>query len=196
MLKLVGRIYQKIFRILFWITQKNIFKTLGRGAYFIRPFRIDGAANINIGEGTSFQRGAWLYCCGVNNQQATLSIGKGSVFGYNNHITSVGEVLIGSHVLTANNVYISDNIHGYEDILLPIIKQPVQFKRHVQIGTGAWIGENVCIIGASVGRNSVIGANAVVTSDIPDYSIAVGIPARVIKKYDAVLNIWVTVGND
>lgn len=60
------------------------------------------------------------------------------------------------------------------------------------IGEGSWIGENVCVIGASVGRHCVIGANAVVTKDIPDYSVAVGAPARVIKKYNFNRGAWVS----
>ena len=136
-----------------------------------------------------------MYCCGVDNINANLSIGKGSVFGYNNHITCVRSVSIGSFVLTANNVYISDNIHAYEDITKPVIQQPVKFKKAVSIGDGAWIGENVSIIGANVGRNSVVGANSVVTVDIPDYSVAVGIPAKIIKRFIPEKNKWVKVSD-
>ena len=132
----------------------------------------------------------WLYSVGINSEKPTLFIGKGSVFGYNNHITCVNNVHIGNNVLTANNVYISDNLHSYEDINIPIIKQPVKFKKQVIIGNGAWVGENVCIIGASIGNNSVIGANSVVTRDIPDFCVAVGSPARVIKKYDFRDECW------
>jgi acetyltransferase-like isoleucine patch superfamily enzyme len=187
----IYRIYRKCSQLLFWHTHKLFFRALGRGSYLIRPFRIDGVKGISIGEKTIVQRGLWLYCCGIENREATLSIGNGCVFGYDNHITSVGEVVIGNHVLTANNVYISDNVHGYEDINTPIIYQSVQFTRAVEIGDGCWIGENACIIGARVGKNSVIGANSVVLTDIPDYSVAVGIPAMVIKRYDINLNKWV-----
>jgi acetyltransferase-like isoleucine patch superfamily enzyme len=55
---------------------------------------------------------------------------------------------------------------------------------------GAWLGENVCVIGASIGKNSVIGANSVVTKNIPDYCVAVGSPAKVIKKYNVEKQIW------
>ena len=55
---------------------------------------------------------------------------------------------------------------------------------NVEIGDGTWIGENVCIIGASIGKQCVIGANSVVLKDIPDYCVAVGLPAKVIKKYN------------
>lgn len=189
----LGKIYQKCCRLLFWYSYKSVVQTLGRGAYIVSPFRIDGGNDIAIGENTFFQRGVWLYCCGIDDRPASLSVGEGCVFGYNNHIAAVRDVVIGNHVLTANNVYISDNAHGYDDISTPIINQAVQFKRAVEIGDGCWIGENACIIGARVGKNSVIGANAVVTSDIPDYAVAVGIPARIIKRFDVNCRKWVVV---
>lgn len=166
---------------------------MGAGAALFRPFRVDGGRGISIGEKTIFQRGTWLYCCGVEGQKAVLSIGAGCAFGYNNHITAVGQVVIGDNVLTANNVYVSDNLHDYKDISVPIMYQRVLFKREVKIGDGSWIGENACIIGAHVGKNCVVGANAVVTTDIPDYSVAVGVPAVVIKKFDPNSQSWINV---
>jgi acetyltransferase-like isoleucine patch superfamily enzyme len=191
MINILSRIYRKFYQIFFWYLYKSTFRSLSRSVRFVTPFRIDGSDGISVGDGAFFQRGIWLYCCGINGVKANLSVGKGCVFGYNNHITSVREVAIGDHVLTANNVYISDNLHGYEDITKPIIQQPVRFKRAVEIGAGAWIGENVSIIGASVGKNSVIGANSVVTRDIPDYCVAVGAPAVVIKQFHLQLQKWV-----
>ena len=84
-------------------------------------------------------------------------------------------------------------MHGYEDIETPIKKQPIVQKKEVYIGDGSWLGENVCVIGASIGKHCVIGANSVVTKDIPDYSIAVGSPAKVIKQFDFKENKWVRV---
>ena len=140
------------------------------------------------------QRGGWLYCTGVDGVRASLKLGEGCVLGYNNHIAAVRSVVIGNHVLTANNVYISDNVHAYEDISRPILHQPVQFKSEVSIGDGCWIGENACIIGARIGKNSVIGANAVVTQDIPEYSVAVGVPAVVIRQFNTQSQQWITGG--
>jgi acetyltransferase-like isoleucine patch superfamily enzyme len=85
---------------------------------------------------------------------------------------------------------VSDNLHTYEDVNVPVIKQGIKQCEEVEIGEGSWIGENVCVIGAKVGRHCVIGANAVVTEDIPDYSVAVGMPAKVIKKYNPEKGIW------
>lgn len=190
---LLTRVFSKFYRILFPCCYKWAFKKLGSGAAIFRPFRIDGGDGISLGPKTIFQRGAWLYCYGIDGRSAALTIGAGCVFGYNNHITAVRNVVIGDYVLTANNVYISDNLHGYEDTTKPIMHQPVQFKRDVVIGSGSWIGENACIIGAHVGKNCVIGANAVVTSDIPDYSVAVGVPAVVIRQFDQHLKKWVAI---
>lgn len=191
MKNLLMRAFSKFSMIWFHCCYIRAFKKLGVGAFIFRPFRVDGGRGISIGSKTIFLRGAWLYCCGIDERSAFLTIGAGCVFGYNNHIAAVSKVVIGDSVLTANNVYISDNIHGYEDITLPIMHQSVRFKREVVIGDGSWIGENACIIGARVGKNCVIGANAVVTSDIPDYSVAVGVPAVVIKQFDQHLKKWI-----
>ena len=191
MLNLVARIYRRIKQLFFWSFHQSSFELLSSSAQFVSPFRLDGANSITVQDRTFFQRGVWLYCSGIDGVKAKLSIGKDCVFGYNNHITCVRKVSIGNFVLTANNVYISDNLHEYEDVTKPIIQQPVRFKRAVEIGEGAWIGENVSIIGASVGKNSVIGANSVVTRDVPDYSVAVGAPAVVIRQFDLQLQKWV-----
>ena len=68
------------------------------------------------------------------------------------------------------------------DINTPIKEQDISIVSPVVIGEGSWLGENVCVCGASIGKHCVIGANSVVTNDIPDYCVAVGAPARVIKK--------------
>ena len=193
MIQLMSRIISKLDLICFRVFNSPFFKHLGRSASMQRPFRLDGSKNIELGANSIVLRGGWLYCQGIEGASASLKIGNGCVFGYNNHITSVRSVLIGNNVLTANNVYISDNFHSYENTELPIMHQPIQFKKMVVIGDGAWIGENACIIGATVGRNSVIGANAVVTRDIPDYSVAVGMPAVVIRQFDLKLKKWIEI---
>jgi UDP-3-O-[3-hydroxymyristoyl] glucosamine N-acyltransferase len=182
-------------QIYFWLLMRSTFKHLSLGAFLVSPFRVDGGDGIKIGAGSFFQRGLWLYCGGIDGIPANLSIGRNCVFGYNNHITCVRTVNIGDFVLTANNVYISDNLHGYEDITKPIMQQPIKFKKEVSIGTGSWIGENVSIIGANIGKNSVIGANSVVTRDIPDYCVAVGSPAVIIKQFDFQKKKWCKIGD-
>ncbi len=176
---------------MFHVVHKHGFAYLGATASFMRPFRIEGKSHIRIGEKSFFQRGAWLFCAPLDGENPELEIGDRCVFGYNNHISCIRHVVIGDDILTANNVYISDNIHGYENIDQPVLAQGVIFKKAVHIGSGSWIGENAAIIGVNIGKNCVIGANAVVTRDIPDYSVAAGVPARIIRQYDTVAKRWV-----
>ncbi|MEF1172714.1 acyltransferase [Vibrio sinaloensis] len=103
---------------------------------------------------------------------------------------SIDSVAIGERVLIADGVYISDNLHSFDDVDKSVIDQPVVSAGNVNIGDNVWIGEGVSIVGASIGRNSVVGANSVVTHDIPEYSVAVGSPARVIKQYNFETKQW------
>ncbi|WP_445946113.1 acyltransferase [Shewanella sp.] len=119
-----------------------------------------------------------------------LSVGQGTVIGRFAHIVSIDNVAIGKRVLIADGVYISDNLHSFEDVDKSVIDQPVVSAGNVNIGDNVWIGEGVSIVGASIGKNSVVGANSVVTHDIPEYSVAVGSPARVIKQYNFETKRW------
>jgi acetyltransferase-like isoleucine patch superfamily enzyme len=90
-------------------------------------------------------------------------------------------------------VYITDQNHGYEDITIPISKQS-QPERAVSIGDGSWLGHgSVVLPGVTIGQHVVIGANSVVTKDIPDFSVAVGVPAKVIRRFDESRQEWLSV---
>jgi len=93
--------------------------------------------------------------------------------------------------MIADGVYVSDNFHDYNDIKTPVRWQRVYSKGPVLIRKGALIGEGARIVGPiTIGLNSVIASNAVVTGDIPDYSVAAGIPARVIRRYEEESASW------
>jgi acetyltransferase-like isoleucine patch superfamily enzyme len=190
--ELVRRLKAKHGYFWFRVFHSSRILSCGKGAFIDGPFRLDGAEFLELGERSVVQSRSWLYCVPLDGHSGRLRIGARCVFGFNNHISAVRDVVIEDDVLTANNVYISDNIHEYSDVEVPVIYQPVRFKRGVRIGRGTWIGENACVIGASVGRNCVIGANSVVTRDLPDYSVAVGAPARVIRQYDPHEGRWVS----
>ncbi len=178
-------------RTVFRLCHAPTMHTCGSGAHLYSPFRLEGAENISLGKNCVIQANSWLYCQPEVEDDGCLEIGEGCVLGYNNHITAVRKVVFEEYVLTANNIFVSDNLHAYEDIETPILQQPIKLKAPVVIGRGSWLGENVCVIGASIGKNCVIGANSVVTQDIPDYSIAVGSPAVVIKQYEHTTRSWV-----
>lgn len=169
-----------------------ILGSFGMKSLIVSPLKLDGKKRIFIEEKVVIEYKSWLAAMPLTGfKDCCLVIKNGAHIGHFNHIYATKKVIIEENVLTADKVYISDNLHGYEDINQPISKQPiVQNGDGVVIGKGSWLGENVCIMGASVGRHCVIGANSVVTKDIPDYSIAVGVPAKIIKRYDHNRKQW------
>jgi acetyltransferase-like isoleucine patch superfamily enzyme len=191
-----SRILVFIRRKVYYLLNRNKYKFLSSKAYVQKLLRVDGSDRITIEKNVIIQRMTWIAAVPLTNDiNCHLLIGEGSIIGHFNHIYAVGEIEIGKNVLTADKVFISDNQHEFIDTTVPILSQGIRQLSKVKIGDGSWIGENVCILGASIGKNCVIGANSVVTKDIPDYCVAVGSPARVIKKFDSVSESWISVKN-
>ena len=184
MLHFIYDLLNRLSRNWFLICNRSRFKRFGKKSRVYKPVLVKGMENISIGDNVIVQEGTWLAAQPLTGELCSLIINSGTRTGHYNHIFATHSIVIDSDVLLADKVYISDNLHCYEDVSLPVIKQPIKQCKPVLIGEGSWIGENVCVIGASIGRHCIIGANAVVTKDIPDYSIAIGAPARVIKRYD------------
>jgi len=178
-------------RKIFYVLNKNKYKYLSKGAIVRKMLRVDGEENISIGDRVIIQKLTWLAAVPLTGKKnCLLEIGDGTIIGHFNHIYATGRIIIGKNVLTADKVFISDNQHCFEDVHMPILKQPIKQLDSVYIGDGTWLGENVCVLGASIGKNCVIGANSVVTKSIPDFCVAVGSPAKVIKKYNFEINNW------
>lgn len=153
--------------------------------------KIEKPRNIFIGQRVAIGKYAWLAANPLTGYpDCKLCIGDNAYIGNFAHIYCTKSITIENSVLIADKVYISDNQHGHSDIDSPIINQPIIQLADVIIKEGAWIGENVCISGVSIGKNSVIGSNSVVTKNIPDYCIAVGAPAKIIKRYSFEKQAW------
>lgn len=118
--------------------------------------------------------------------QPSIKIGSHCSFGAFNHITSINSIIIGDGCLTGKNVTITDNSHGdtdYTSLSIPPIKRPMVSKGPVIIGNNVWIGDKATILpNVIIGDGAVIAANAVVTKDVPAYSVVAGNPAQIIKK--------------
>ena len=117
--------------------------------------------------------------------QPSIAFGHGVTMEYGCHIGAVHRIEIHDHVLIASNVYISDHSHGeirLADLQLPPNQRRVVSKGPVIIESHVWLGEGVAVLpGVRIGHHSVIGAHTVVTRDIPPYSVATGVPVRVIR---------------
>lgn len=181
---------------LYWLGKsqfyyKHFLGSLGYRSRIIRPLKLRNMENIFIGNKVTIHPYGWLLTMRLNSSYIPkLVIGDGSEIGHFSHITCINSLEIGRKVLIADRVYISDHIHGYEESNTAIMDQPVISKGPVKIGEGTWLGENVCILSCSIGKNCVIGANAVVNKDIPDFSVAVGAPARIIRRFDQDSKKW------
>ena len=125
---------------------------------------------VHIGDGNS------LRC-----HEGSLRIGDKVVFGKDNTVNCYLDVEIGAATIVADWVYVTDFDHRTADVHVPIKDQGI-VKTPVRIGPDCWIGTKVSVLrGTRVGRGSVLGAHAVVRGDVPEYSIAVGAPARVVR---------------
>ena len=155
--------------------------------------------------GTSFRAGIFLRleaCENYETQTFTPRIVIKDNVELNDfvHIGAANYVEIGNNVLMASKVYISDHNHGFysgdeqSDPEMPPSRRLLDAHRKVIIGDNVWLGEFVSVLpGVTIGKGSIIGANSVVSRDIPPYSIAVGTPARVVKQYDPVGKRWESV---
>ena len=159
-----------------------------------RPFYIRGSGKIALGKGFTSGPGLRIDSEG---EAASVSIGVDVQVNNNVHIGAVDSVIIGDRVLIASGVFISDHNHGIysgpapSSPLVPPAQRPLQVLP-VVIEDDVWLGEHVCILpGVRIGKGTIVGAGSVVTKPLPAYTIAVGMPARVIKRFDFDRNVWV-----
>ncbi len=153
-----------------WPIHGNVLEALGQG-------------RLEIGPQTLFEPGVWITAPGA----ARVRIGEGSFFNLGVMVASVDLVEIGDHCMFANGCFITDGNHRFDDPTKPVPWQGFSSKGPTRVGDNVWCGAHVVITsGVRVGERSVIGANSVVTGDIPPFSIAAGAPARVLRtiQYD------------
>ena len=123
-------------------------------------------------------------------KKGKLSIGNRVRIGRFSEIYALCSIIIEDGVEMAENTYISDNTHTYDNIEIPIRNQEVVSFGNVVIGSGTWIGRNARIMGCRIGKNCVIGAYSFIKKDIPDYCVVVGNPARIVKRFNPQSNRW------
>jgi len=122
-----------------------------------------------------------------------IHIGNRVTATANLQIFAQEKVTVEDDVMFATNVFINDGFHGYQSGVKPYRYQPIFNIKPVTIKKGCWIGQNVVILpGVTIGEFTIIGANSVVTKSIPQNSIALGSPARVVKRWDNTTEQWIT----
>ena len=171
-----------------WIRCKINGIPYARGVYIGKNVHVENSRNILLGPKVSIRPDCDLFA------GSKFVVGSNCDIGTRNRIA--GDIIIGDYVLFGPDNYICSTDHCYTDIEVPIMTQgafcPTRNNhKEIKIGEGSWIGTHVAIIGdVHIGKHCIIGANTVVTKDVPDYSVVVGNPGKVIKQYNFKTKCW------
>ena len=162
------------------------FASFGARSVLQPPIRVDGEGRISIGAGVFMGPGCWLHVLEEDAADGVaIEVGDGTSIVGDCVLSAVQSVRLGRNVLMARNVYVSDHMHAFDDTERAVLEQGVDRIGPVSIGDGAWLGQNVVVgPGVSIGRGAVVGSNAVVLDDVPDFAVAVGAPARVVRRLE------------
>ena len=162
-------------------------RLIRRPVYIRGKNSICGARGLTLGYACRFD---------LDGVKKSLYIGDNCQFGDNTHIVALEKVEIGNNVLLASNVFVSDTNHGiYRGEIQSSPEQEPNnrklYSKQVKIGDNVWVGQNVVILaGSNIGTGCIIGANAVVSKSIPDYSMVVG-KDKIIKVFDFSKKCWI-----
>ena len=182
-----------------WVYTKFLyhsFYAFGYKSMIIPPLRFCHLSNVEVGNDVTIHSNCWIQVLksDKNDNLPVIRIKDHVAIGMNATISAIKSIVIEEYVFTARNVYISDHAHKYDNINIPISQQSISGASEVKIGAHTWLGQNSVVLpGVTIGRHCVIGANSVVNRDIPDYSVAVGAPAKIVKKYNSKSQSWIRV---
>lgn len=196
----VRRFLYYALRKLFFVFYKRTFKSC-ESIFFAGSFCITGKKCIEIGKlsaGRYFRMDAIQHALDGLYYQPKITIGTNVSFGDNAHIGCTNRISIGNNVLFGSHVYISDHDHGiyggkeeHSSPLTPPAFRPLTNDAYVEIEDNVFVGEYAAILkNVTIKKGAIIGAHAVVTKDVPEFSIVAGNPARVIRKYDFEKKRW------
>lgn len=189
LIHILERIRAKIYTFLLFYC----FHSIGKRSTIYPPLRFGNSKMIKIGDFVTVHPNCWIQTVGEDRPKNSpkLIVKNHVSIGMSSTISAAHRIVIEDYVLMARNVFISDHLHGYEDVARPISLQPITKVRGVTIGAGSWLCQNSVVLpGVTIGRNCVVGANSVVNADVPDYTVVAGTPARIVKRYDASRRKW------
>jgi acetyltransferase-like isoleucine patch superfamily enzyme len=176
------RLWAKVFSV----ASSGAFASFGRRTVLQPPIRLGGEERIAIGSDVFVGQGSWLEVQESDSSDIAIEIGDGTQIAGACTLSAARKITLGRSVLFARGVYVADHFHAFADLGRPVLAQGIDRIAAVRIGDGAWLGQNVVVgPGVTIGRGAVIGANAVVLDDIPDHTVAVGAPARVVRDLQA-----------
>jgi acetyltransferase-like isoleucine patch superfamily enzyme len=151
-----------------WPVHGNVLEALSEG-------------RLELGKGALLEPDVWITAPG----NARVRIGEGTFLNLGVMVAAEELVEIGDHCMLANGCFVTDSSHRYDDPEKPVPWQGFTTKGPTKIGDNCWLGANVVVTsGVTIGERCVIGANSVVTRDIEPFSVAAGVPAKVLRKIE------------
>ena len=172
-------------RKIFTLTHKCLFKSFGKGSKLAQGTRLMCVGYATIGNDSSIMSNCVIECCPNAGLQPELIIGDNVSIGEYCHITCADSVVIGNGVLTGRFVLITDYGHGAnlpEEMDIKPLKRKTCSKGSIVIGNNVWIGDKATILpNVKIGDCAIIGANSVVTKDVPAFAVVGGNPAKILK---------------
>lgn len=168
----------------------------GPNSHIARRVQLIGAANIRLGENTVIAEDSWL---NVNHREPgklAIVIGDNCFIGRRNFFSSGREIVFGDYVLTTNDCRFIGSSHVTDNPAVPYLTSGTTASDSIHVGHNCFFGSGATVMGnVTVGHGSVLGAGAFLTASIPAFSVAVGSPARVIKRYSFAKNAWIDCAN-
>jgi acetyltransferase-like isoleucine patch superfamily enzyme len=193
----LNRLSMLKYKLVNQLIYQSSFKEMGKGSLIIKPMLIQNPQHIKIGDNVFIRNGARIETYTTSNDRIPeLIIGNNTNIEQNVHIICHNRIHIGSNVSITGNCAIVDTTHPYEEVndLIKIGARILDDDAFVEIGDGCFIGFGSIILpNVRIGEYAVIGAHSVVTKDVPNYCVAVGNPAKIVKKYSQDTLTWETI---
>jgi acetyltransferase-like isoleucine patch superfamily enzyme len=180
-----------------WLTATYPFAAKGRGLSIHAPCIISRktARQIHLGSRVIIRKDVWLNVVSEGDDTVKIIIEDNTLIGARNVISARNSIHIERDVMMATSVLIQDHHHAYEDVDIPIRDQGVTPGGRIRIEQGCWIGKGAAIVcnegDLVIGRNCVIGANALVTKSVPPNSVIVGNPGRLARQFNPSQAAWI-----
>ncbi|MEQ7800904.1 acyltransferase [Pedobacter sp. ASV1-7] len=173
--------------------RRYLSQDISKSSFIGRNTQLLGIRNISIGENTTIGEGCTFTVNDRSLNYVTLKVGSNCFIGRNNFFAVGKRIEIGDYCIFGNNCSIMCSDHVFESPLVPYRMSGVTTEKKVKVGVNCWLGINVSILGnVTIGHGSIIGANTVITKDVPPFSIAVGNPFRIIKRFDFDQSKWIS----
>lgn len=189
----LGRRLRAIASFLRW---RPRFGAFALGSVLESPLLLTNPGHVEIGRGVHIRAGSRIEALDTDGGPARIVIGDGTSIHLHFHCGAALRVEIGKNVLIAGGVYVTDHDHAFDDPSRPVIANEAVLAAPTILEDECWLGEGAKVLkGVRVGRGSIVAAGAIVTRDVPAYTIVAGIPARPIQRWDARASAWVPVPN-